>query len=220
VAILGVSAVTIWDFARRRADLRQLGLALAFPVFFLLVSLYLAFNIFVTRFLLVPVALTAPLFGRLFRGRAEIASYLAAASIVGGLVIIHDGTKSLAGPGPAPWHWTQVRALREAGVPHVAQAEAGLERLVPPHACVGAILGSYEPGYLLAGKDFRRKVVYLSVDDPLVRVAHLQGLFYVVISNGVNRHAAAQFRDAGWKLRLLGRYWILASEPDATTGEC
>jgi hypothetical protein len=105
-------------------------------------------------------------------------------------------------------------------VPHVAQAEAGLERLVPPHACVGAVLGSYEPGYLLAGKDFGRKVVYLSVDDPLVRAAHLQGLFYVVISNGVNRHAAAQFRDAGWKLRLLGRYWILASEPDATTGEC
>ena len=169
VAILGVSAVTIWDFARRRADLRQLALALAFPVFFVLVSLYLAFNIFVTRFLLVPVALTAPLFGRLFRGRAEIASYLAAASIVGGLVIIHDGTKSLAGPGPAPWHWTQVRALQEAGVPHVAQAEAGLERLVPPHACVGAVLGSYEPAYLLAGKDFGRKVVYLSVDDPLVR---------------------------------------------------
>jgi hypothetical protein len=220
VAILGVSAVTIWDFARRRDDLRRLALALAFPVFFVLVSLYLAFNIFVTRFLLVPVALTAPLFGRLFRGRAEIASYLAAASIVGGLVIIHDGTKSLAGPGPAPWHWTQVRALQEAGVPHVAQAEAGLERLVPPHACVGAVLGSYEPAYLLAGKDFGRKVVYLSVDDPLVRAAHLQGLFYVVISNGVNRHAAAQFRDAGWKLRLLGRYWILASEPDATTGEC
>ncbi len=212
--------MTIWDFARRRADLRQLALALAFPLFFVLLSLFLAFNIFVTRFLLVPAALTAPLFGRLFRGRAEIASYLAAATIVGGLVIVHDRTKSLAGPGPAPWHLTQVRALDAAGVPHIAQAAAGLERLVPPHACVGAVLGSYEPAYLLAGKDFGRKVVYLSVNDPLVRLAHLDGLFYVVISNGVNRTAAQQFRDAGWKLRLLGRYWILASEPDATTGEC
>jgi hypothetical protein len=220
VAILGVSAVTIWDFARRRADLRHLALALAFPVFFALVSLYLAFNIFVTRFLLVPAVLTAPLFGRLFRGRAEIASYLAAAAIVGGLVIVHDGTKSLAGPGPAPWNLTQVQALQTAGVPHVAQAEAALERLVPPHACVGAILGSYEPAYLLAGKNFGRKVVYMSVNGPLVETAQREGLFYVVISNGVNRHAYDQFRQARWRIRLLGRYWILASVPSATTGTC
>jgi hypothetical protein len=220
VAILGVSAVTIWDFARRRTDLRHLALALAFPVFFALVSLYLAFNIFVTRFLLVPAVLTAPLFGRLFRGRADIASYLVAASIVGGLVIVHDRTKSLAGPGPAPWHLTQVRALETAGVPHVAEAAAALERLVPPHACVGAILGKDEPAYLLAGKNFGRKVVYMSVNGPLVQTAQREGLFYVVVSNGVNRYAAQQFRDAGWKLRLLGSYWILASEPDATTGEC
>lgn len=220
VTVLGVSALTIWDFARRRADARQFALALAFPVYFALVALYLSFNIFVTRFLVVPVALMAPLFGRLFRGRAEIAAYLVAASIVGGLVIVHDRTKPLAGPGPAPWHLTQVGALQQAGVTHIAAAEAALERLVPPHACVGAILGRYEPAYLLAGSDFGRKVEYLSVDDPLVHTALLKGLFYVVISNGTNRHAAEAFREAGWNIRLIGKYWILASEPRATTGEC
>ena len=212
--------MTIWDFVRRRADLRQLALALAFPVFFVLISLYLAFNIFVTRFLLIPVALTAPLFGRLFRGRAEIASYLVAASIVGGLVIVHDGTKSLAGPGPAPWHLTQVRALQEAGVPHVAQAEAGLERFVPAHACVGAILGSVRACVPARGEGLRAEGGLPLGRRPAGARGTAEGLFFVVISNGVNRHAAAQFRDAGWKLRLLGRYWILASEPDATTGEC
>jgi hypothetical protein len=220
VAIMAVSALTAWDAARRRADLRQLALALAFPVFFALVSLYLVFNVFVTRFLLVPVALTAPLFARLFRGRAEIAAYLAAAAIIGGLVIVHDRTKAIAAPGPAPWNTSQVRALEAAEVPHIAAADAALERLVPPHACVGAILGPSEPAYLLAGKNFGRKVVYMSVNGPLVSTALLKGLFYVVISNGVNRHAFDQFRQAGWRIRLLGRYWILASVPSATTGEC
>jgi len=220
VAILGVSVLTIWDTVRGRADLRQLALALAFPVFFVLVSLYLVFNIFVTRFLLVPVALTAPLFARLFKGRAEIAAYLAAATIVGGLVIVHDRSKALAAPGPAPWNMSQVRALESAGVPHVAQAAGALQRLVPPHACVGAILGRSEPAYLLAGSNFGRKVVYMSVNGPLVQTAQRNGLFYVVISNGVNRHAFDQFREAGWRIRLLGRYWILASVPSATTGEC
>jgi hypothetical protein len=220
VAVLGVSLLTIWDAARRRADLRQLALALAFPVFVALVSLYLVFNIFVTRFLLVPVALTAPLFGRLFRGRAEIAGYLAAASIVGGLVIVHDRSKAVAAPGPAPWNLSQVRALESVGVPHVAEAAAALHRLVPPHACVGAILGKSEPAYLLAGSNFGRKVVYLSVNGPLVQTAQREGLFYVVISNGGNRYAYEQFHDAGWRTRLLGKYWILASVPSATTGEC
>jgi Glycosyltransferase family 87 len=220
VAILAVSALTIFEAARRRADLRQLALALAFPVFFALASLYLVFNFFVTRFLLVPVALTAPLFARLFRGRAEIAAYLAAASIVGGLVIVHDRTKAIAAPGPAPWNTSQVRALEAAQVPRVAAAEAALERLLPPHACVGAILGRSEPAYLLAGKNFARKVVYISVNSEVVPAAQRAGLFYVVISNGQNRYAAEQFRQAGWKTRLLGRYWILASVPTATTGEC
>jgi hypothetical protein len=220
VAVLGVSLLTIWDAARRRADLRQLALALAFPVFVALVSLYLVFNIFVTRFLLVPVALTAPLFGRLFRGRAEIVSYHAAASIVGGLVIVHDRSKAVAAPGPAPWNLSQVRALESVGVPHVAEAAAALHRLVPPHACVGAILGKSEPAYLLAGSNFGRKVVYLSVNGPLVQTAQREGLFYVVISNGGNRYAYEQFHDAGWRTRLLGKYWILASVPSATTGEC
>jgi hypothetical protein len=113
-----------------------------------------------------------------------------------------------------------VRALESAQVPHVAAAEAALERLVPPRACVGAILGPSEPAYLLAGKNFGRKVVYMSVNGQLVPTALLKGLFYVVISNGVNRHAFDQFRQAGWKIRLMGRYWILASAPSASTGEC
>jgi hypothetical protein len=58
------------------------------------------------------------------------------------------------------------------------------------------------------------------VNGPLVQTAQREGLFYVVISNGGNRYAYEQFHDAGWRTRLLGKYWILASVPSATTGEC
>ena len=66
----------------------------------------------------------------------------------------------------------------------------------------------------------RRDERGMSLIEVLVSTALLKGLFYVVISNGVNRHAFDQFRQAGWRIRLLGRYWILASVPSATTGEC
>jgi len=41
-----------------------------------------------------------------------------------------------------------------------------------------------------------------------------------VITTGTNRWAAGSFRDSGWRIRPLGRYWLLASEPKAATGAC
>ena len=53
-----------------------------------------------------------------------------------------------------------------------------------------------------------------------VHQALLKALFYVVISTGPDRTAADDFRKAGWNVRPLGSYWLLASEPNATTGDC
>jgi hypothetical protein len=221
VVVLGVSVLAIADYGRRRVDARYLALALAFPTYFALIALELSFNIFVTRFLLVPVVLTAPLFGRLFRSRVTIAAYLVAASIVGGLVIVGDDTKSLTGTFRAPWNLNQAGALRAAGIPDVAGALEAYDRLVPPRACVGAVLGGNEPSAVLAGlPDLRHRVIYLSVDGPLVDDALRAGLFYVVISTGTDRTAADVFRNAGWRIQPLGSYWLLASEPGAGSGRC
>ena len=47
-------------------------------------------------------------------------------------------------------------------------------------------------------------------------------LFYVVISGGVNRAAAGDFRKAGWRIKPLADYWLLAVSPapGAVTGAC
>jgi hypothetical protein len=83
------------------------------------------------------------------------------------------------------------------------------------------VLGPGEPGAVLAGlPDLRHRVTYLSVDRPLVDDALQAGLFYVVISTGADRTAADVFRNAGWRIRPLGSYWLLASEPSAGSGRC
>ncbi|HUY70850.1 MAG TPA: hypothetical protein VMV08_01310 [Gaiellaceae bacterium] len=89
VVLLGAPPVTALLYAARRVDLRQLALALVLPLFFGLTSLELSFNAFLTRFLLVPAALTAPLLARLFRGRATTAAYAVAGCLVAGLTITH-----------------------------------------------------------------------------------------------------------------------------------
>ena len=73
----------------------------------------------------------------------------------------------------------------------VARALTTFDRVVPAHACVGAVLGVDEPSYLLFGPRFEHRVRYLHVVDP-VHQALVDGLFYVVISTGPNRWVAGR----------------------------
>ena len=199
--------------------MRHLALALSLPVFIVLLVLQATYNPFLTRFLLVPVALTAPLFARFFRGRAASAVLVAVASLVIGLTLTHDQMKPLESPHGRPWQLTQSAGDAANWQPERAPASTPTGRLVPPHACVGAVVGPDEPSYLLYGPRFERRVSTCRCRTPLA--AH-RALFYVVISGGVNRIAAEEFRKAGWTIRPLGNYWLLAVSPKsgAETGEC
>ena len=94
-------------------------------------------------------------------------------------------------------------------------------KLVPPHACVGAVLGPDEPSYLLYGPRFDHPIDYLPSVGALA-AANRKVLFYVVVSGGVDRPAAAEFSNAGWKIESLSDYWLLAVSPapGARTGNC
>ena len=105
------------------------------------------------------------------------------------------------------------------GDPATATALVAFDRLVPAHACVGAVLGPDEPSDLLFGPSLAHRVVYLKVNDAVLPALD-DGLFYVVISTGPDRWAAGTFAHAGWRIRPLGTYWLLASAPHATTGVC
>ena len=79
--LLGTPLLTIGLYVARRVDLRFLALALALPVFVVLMALELAYNPFLTRFLIVPALLTAPLFGIVLRSRAAAAALLVVAMV-------------------------------------------------------------------------------------------------------------------------------------------
>ena len=81
------------------------------------------------------------------------------------------------------------------------------------------MLGGDEPAYLLSGARLSHPVTYLPAGQAVTQaLAHR--LSYVVISTGINRPAAGLFRGAGWNVRPLGSYWLLATVPLAGTGNC
>jgi hypothetical protein len=221
VALLAASALTILAYARRRVDARHLALAATLPLFLVFISLESTWHPFLIRFFLLPAVLAAPLLARLLRGRLTTAAYLLVAAVTVGLTITHDQPKPLDNPYGfgSPWQLTQVTALATNSDSYAGNALAAYQKLVPPRACVGAILGTNEPSYLLFGPHFEHHVFYLSVNDPL-RPAYRQGLFYVVITTGTNASAADTFKAAGWRIQPLAGYWQLASDPNASTGEC
>ena len=216
VLLVAVPAIALYEAVRRRAHAAHIALAASVPLFVLLLVLQSKWNEFLTRFLVVPVVLSAPLFAFFFRRRLPALAWIAVASFVGLQTVAQIESKPLHA---RPWHFTQVRALQQAQDPQVAQALAALQRTLPPHACVGAVLGLDEPAYLLFGRGFQHHVEFLPVTGA-VHQAVVNGLFYAVISTGPDSTAAADFHAAGWKVRRLGSYWLLASEPKATTGVC
>ncbi len=220
IALLSVPVLTVGMYRAGRADTRQLALAAALPCFLILLSLQSVYNPWLTRFLVVPMVLTAPLFAWFFGDRAITAAILVIASVTVGLTLARDLRKPLTNRSGPPWEltWNQALMLQNGNLHGVLDA---YRRLVPAKACVGALLQPNEPSYLLYGPKLAHHVVYLPVDDALPAVL-ANGLYYVVISRVLGRPAATVFTDAGWRLNELGRYWLLvvAPGPGARTGAC
>ena len=182
----------------------------------MLLSLDAKYNIFLTRYVLVAAVLVAPLFAGLFRSATLGAALVVAGSAVA-FVTLRD---NLAKPFAVhPWAMSQADALRQTWQPQVGGAIDAYRRLVPAHACVGAIVGGDEPAYVLWGAGLDHRVTFLPPLDPLPQV-YRRGLFYVVISPVSDAAAADQLRAAGWSIRPLGSYWLLATAPHAGAGEC
>ena len=109
VGALVLIGVPLLVLVAHRRDRRQLALALALPTYVVLLGLYAAYNIFLPRFLAVPAALTAPLFGHLFRQRAVSVAVLAVAALAVTSTLVADKTKPLFGAAPVPWHYDHRR---------------------------------------------------------------------------------------------------------------
>ncbi len=217
--LLGTPLLTIGLYAARRVDVRFLALALALPVFLVLLGLQLAYNPYLTRFLIVPAVLTAPLFGLVLRSHVATAALLAVSTLAVFLTLEYDRTKPYRSQAGHPWHLTQAEALQYVFEPAVQPAYTAYERRVPARACVGAVLSTDEPSYLLWGRNRTRRVFFLTSTGSLEQ-ALAAGVFYVVIDARANTPVADQFRSAGWSVGPLGDYWLLAKAPHAGNGAC
>jgi len=221
VALLAAAVFAAVAFARGRADRRHLVLATALPVFVVLVALDSTFNPFLVRFFLVPGVVTAPLLAFLVRGRTSALAFFVAAALTVVLTVVDDQSKPLENPsgfGP-PWHLTEVRAVYTNSRIEYAAALSAYDKLVPPKACVGAVLEDYDPSYLLYGNDLRHHVVYLPPNVPL-EDAIRSNLFYVVVNDVEGPIVVPVFTSAGWRMRPLGTVWTLLSAPHAGAGNC
>jgi hypothetical protein len=217
LALLVGAPLTVAFSARARSkDPRRIALALGFPVYIVLLALTAKYNVWITRFMVVPVVLTAPLFAGIFRSRIAALAVIVVAGATVGLTLTHDADKKINGTFGRPWNLSQVQALDEFSAQPtgkiVAASLAAYDRLVPPRACVGAVLDPDEPAYLLWGPQLRHRVFFLPSLSAL-RSAYRQGLEYVVISTGVNAPVSKQFADARWTVKPLGTYWQLAQAP-------
>jgi hypothetical protein len=213
VVLWGVPIVTAIVAVRRKVEPRQLLLAAALPTFLILLAIGVRFNPWFSRFLIIPAALTAPLLAGLFRGRATTLAYLVVSAVVIGLGIARLDTKRLVSPFGAPWHLTQLEAVAESAHPVPARALARYDTLVPARSRVGAVLTDGDPSYLLGGANFGRRIVYLPLEGTL-RAAARAGLEYVVIADQPHQRPVARtFAAAGWSIRDLAGYWLLAVSP-------
>jgi hypothetical protein len=196
---------------RRRVEPARLVIAAAFPLFIVLLALTSKYNLWLARFLLVPAALAAPLLAVFGRRRLPAFTIAAVAVVQLALVHVHNQRKPLTATLPAPWNATQQQALRSTFRPGYAEVVTNLERLTPS-TCLGAVLQSDDPGFLLFGSRLQHRVEFLPTRGA-VEAAQARGLAFVVIGNFGETWRA--FEGAGWTLQVLGNspdaHWVLAT---------
>jgi hypothetical protein len=196
---------------RHRVDRARLIVAAALPLFIVLLALTSKYNLWLSRFLLVPVALAAPLLAVLARWRLPAFAIAFVAVLQLALVHVHNQQKPLMGTHPAPWNATQQQALQATFRPGYAAAVTRLGRL-PSSTCVGAVLWGDDPGFLLFGSRLQHHVEFLP-SRGAVEAARSRGLDSVVIGNVAATRSA--FEMAGWTLRSLGDssdvQWVLGT---------
>ncbi|MCW2963317.1 MAG: hypothetical protein JWO17_569 [Actinomycetia bacterium] len=185
--------------------------AAALPMFLVLLALTSKYNPWLSRFLLVPVALAAPLLAVLGRRRLPAFAIAAVAVVQLALVEVRNEQKPLTGAHPAPWNATQQQALGSTFRPGYAVVVTRLARLT--HAtCLGAVLRPDDPGFLLFGQRLQHHVEFLP-SRGAVEAAHSRGLDAVVVGDFTGTRRA--FETAGWTLRPLDdssdAQWVLAT---------
>jgi hypothetical protein len=219
VGLVATSLVVCWLAWRRHIVRERLVLALALPLFVVVIALGSKYDPWLARFLLVPVALSVPLAAAWFRHRAVAIGVVVVACVTLVLAHVHNQLKPIADASTPPWELSRVKAVDLKWQPGVASGIAALDKLVPPSVCVGALLDPDDPTYLVFGPELRRRVVFLRAPDE-EQEANAAGLTAIVVKANDYQDAQGRLRANGWSLRPLSGYFTLASRPGAASTPC
>lgn len=221
LAVLLLPLFVAWlvAWARRRTDARLGMLALALPLFVVVLALAYRYNGWIGRFMIVPVALTLPLAAwsyerRLLGRRVPAAALALIGALTLGLAHAYNEAKPTGLDG-GPAIWSMSRADAQAVIrPDLAPVLHGLDQYIPGGKRVGAILGEDDWDYPLYGPRLDRTLVPLStaVASPL-DAARLAGVHWVAVGVGLQPPPL----EPQWilqRLGLPGQGWTLLLRPE------
>jgi hypothetical protein len=209
--VLPLSALFVIAGLMLRTSRLRFALALALPIFVLELSVLYSYNLFVGRFLLVPVALTMPLAAWL-RPYRLLSGALAATGIVTLAFCLALNHTKPAGVDESVSAWSLGRPEAQSiGRLGMRAALVWVDRNLPARARVGVLLSADDWDYPLYGPKLGRTLVPLPDRQPL-REARRLGLRWVVLS-GLRSSATAV---TGWNAVTFPRAsWIVLSRPGA-----
>ena len=186
----------------------RLALALSIPTAIVLVAVEYKYNAWLGRFMIAPVALTAPLLASLHRHRPVALAAAALGSLTLALALVYSVQKpSGLGAEDSAWSRTREQTFTQTRG-RASRAFTAYDELVARDACVGALFGNNDIVYPLYDERWDRRVVYLPQHGALA-TADLAALDWIVVSP-VRRDATSELLESGeWRAKELSHYLLV-----------
>ena len=211
--LLPLCIVGLGAYVLRRGSRAEAALALAIPCFALELALTYRYNVWLGRFMVVPVALAAALAARAYATRLISTTFVCVGIVFLALALQHNERKPVGREGAPVWSLSRTDAESLTAPAYRMPFEA-VETLVAEDATIGYRLGDEDLDYPLYGARLSRRLVRLPERDTLHAAARLNVDW--VVTNGP---AAPDPAAEGWTgVVFPSSHWRLltpAGRPDA-----
>jgi 4-amino-4-deoxy-L-arabinose transferase-like glycosyltransferase len=202
-----------WLF--RRASRARGVIAAALPLFVVVIALTQAYNDWLGRFMLIPIAVAMPLTAWLYDRRLRLFTMLAV--ILGAATLFGTHVNNIAKPvgldGDSPV-WAMPRLDAESlHAGRLGNVLPLVNRTVPRDAKLGVVLGTNDPSYLFYGLSLGRHLVELPAGGA-ERLAEAQGVRWIAVSPDADRPV----RPTRWRVQTVRGGWQLLTSPLTAAG--